>query len=578
MRMTQSNNDDRGREQPPADVPKSRRAELVGIGEWRAEASRNLLIGPDRRLRIEPRMMELLLYLADRPGAVVSREVLLAQLWNGVVVGDDALTQVVVKLRKALGDDPRAPRYIETVPKRGYRLVASIGVPDAPPPAAASAIADGSGRRLRASLIGAGAGVAVLLVLYLSAQSDASRPLQSAVSAAVVADPRPAVPMLAVMPFEVIGDQPAQRYLAEGLAAELALDLSRMSGMNVLRFDPSFERSGAAAGSAEAPVLRVFGAVQRLEDQIAVEVRLVDEANGHELWSERYYRPFGDLFAIRDEIEARIAETLSVRLSAARQMQDAHRYSGSLLAYNAFLQAKSALLTRAEGDNETAKAFYHEAIRLDAAFARAYAGLALAHAADYRNQWVEDGQATLRRAQEMARTAVQIDPELAEAHWVLGYVSAQRREHDQALAHLDSALAARPGYADALALKGGIETYVGAPEASIPLLREALRLKPSASHLYFLLLGRAYFFLGDLKQAEVILREALARNPVNVETHLYLAATLAGLDDREGALWEAEEVHALHPGFTAGAWLATYPMTDLGQTAQLASVLGSLEL
>ncbi len=576
--MTRMDDEDRGQEQPPADGLRSQHAGPVEIGEWQADPSRNLLIAPNRQRRLEPRMMELLLYLAHRPGAVVSREVLLAQLWSGVVVGDDALTQVVVKLRKALGDDSRTPRYIETVPKRGYRMVASIGVPDTPSPVAASPVADGPSRRLRASLIGTLAGVAVLLVLYLSVQPDASGPSQSAGAAAVVADPRPAAPMLAVMPFEVIGDQPAQRYLAEGLATELALDLSRMSGMNVVRLDASSERSGAPAGNGEATVLRVFGAVQRLADRIAVEVRLVDEANGHELWSERYYRPFGDLFAIRDDIEARIAETLSVRISEARQMQDAHRYSGSVLAYNAFLQAKSALLTRAEDGNETAKAFYHEAIRLDAAFARAYAGLALAHAADYRNQWVEDGQAALRRAQEMARTAVQIDPALAEAHWVLGYVSAQRREHDQALAHLDSALAARPGYADALALKGGIQTYVGAPEASIPLLREALRLKPSASHLYFLLLGRAYFFLGDLEQAEINLREALARNPVNVETHLYLAATLAGLDDRDGAVWEVEEARALNPGLTASAWLATYPMTDLGQTAQLASILGSLQL
>ena len=93
----------------------------VRVGDWTVEAALNRLSAPGRSVKLEPKAIEVLLYLAARPGQVATREELLAELWRGVVVGDDALTQVVIKLRKALGDS-----YIETIPKRGYRLVAPV--------------------------------------------------------------------------------------------------------------------------------------------------------------------------------------------------------------------------------------------------------------------------------------------------------------------------------------------------------------------------------------------------------------------------------------------------------------------
>lgn len=229
-------------------------------------------------------------------------------------------------------------------------------------------------------------------------------------------------------------------------------------------------------------------------------------------------------------------------------------------------------------DHETAERFYRQAIRLDSAFTRAYSGLALVHAADYRHQWVDDRKAALRLAEEMAEAAVQIDPKIPEAHWVLAYVSAQLRRHDEALTHLDKALAVSPGFADAIALKGGINTYIGEPAASVSLVRAAMALKPSPGYLYFLALGRAYFFLGDFGQAGVNLRAALARNPASLEAHLYLAAALWNSGDVEGAAWEAEEVRSLEPGFSCRAWIETYPMTDVHQTEALVSALDSVDL
>jgi len=103
---------------------------IVRMGDWEVEAPLNLLRRGEQEVRLEPKVMEVLVFLIGRAGEVVSRDVLLTSVWQGVVVGDDALTQVVIKLRKALGDDARAPLYIETVAKRGYRLVAPILTPN----------------------------------------------------------------------------------------------------------------------------------------------------------------------------------------------------------------------------------------------------------------------------------------------------------------------------------------------------------------------------------------------------------------------------------------------------------------
>ncbi|MGB5732900.1 MAG: winged helix-turn-helix domain-containing protein [Thiohalocapsa sp.] len=565
---------------------------IVRMGDWEVEAPLNLLRRGEQEVRLEPKVMEVLAFLIGRAGEVVSRDVLLTTVWQGVVVGDDALTQVVIKLRKALGDDARAPLYIETVAKRGYRLVAPILTPnpvaDAQPSARLPAGKTDS-PRARAWLWSGIATAAICCMLVVAVvlhrRAEPPPPLVDAVTAVAISaasadatQPQAQLPVVAIMPFDVLGEHPEQRYLARGLASELAMDLSRMSELEVIRVDAAQPSDTAAADDVAAAEFRVFGAVQRTQDQIAAEVQLVEGATGRELWSERYYRPFGDLFAIRDEIETKVAKALSSRLGRAKLERDADRYSRSVAAYDAFLRAKTALLVPTEDANDTAKDLYGQAIRLDAAFARADGGLALIHAADYRNQWAADGDAALGRAQDMAQAAVQIDPQTPEAHWVLGYVSTQRRHHDEALSNLDDALAVAPGFADAYALKGGIKTYIGEPSASIPLLRKAIRLKPTAGYLYFLALGRAYFFLGDFEQARFNLNEAIARNPASLEAHVYLAATLQDSGDGDGAAWEAEEIRTLAPDFSIRTWLYTYPMTDAGQVERLTTAMGSLNL
>jgi predicted Zn-dependent protease len=123
-----------------------------------------------------------------------------------------------------------------------------------------------------------------------------------------------------------------------------------------------------------------------------------------------------------------------------------------------------------------------------------------------------------------------------------------------------------------------VKTFAGQPAESIPLMRTAMRLNPTSGYLYFLVLGRAYFFLGNLEQARLNLEEASKRNPEYLETHVYLAALEAASGGTPSAGWEADQIRALEPAFSAKRWLDNYPMTDNGQKTKLMQALDPLGL
>jgi TolB-like protein/Tfp pilus assembly protein PilF len=487
--------------------------------------------------------------LAGRAGDAVSREALLAEVWPGVVVGDEALTQSIIKLRRALGDDPRAPTYIETISKRGYRLIARVGGSPAPLPTARR------GWEVAASLLAVAALGAAALLWHDKPSGPAfngSTPLT-----------------VTVLPFEAVGPGREDDYLARGIGSDLMTDLSRLPGLQLL---------GAPAGKAPQARYVVSGSVQRDGEGLRVNVRLADSRSGEQLWAQRFERPFGDLLAIQSEISRSVAEHLPATIGEAERRRLARRYTTSPQAYDYFLRGQALFLVRRTRDNQEARALFAKALELDPKFARAYAALAMTYAMDYRYQASPEASAPLRRALELAETARQIDPGIPEVYWALGFVQAQSRRHREALESLNRAIELNPSYADAYALMGGIHTYLGEPAKSIPLLRAALRLNPDGGQLYYLLLGRAYLFEGDAEQALFNLRQAYARNAENLETRIFLAAALAARGERADAEWEAEQIRAIEPGFSARGWLATYPLTSERHRERLLELLASAGL
>lgn len=525
--------------------------------------------------------MELLVFLAQRRGDVVSRDELLSALWPGVVVGDNALTQVVTKLRRALGDTAREPAYIEAIAKRGYRLIAAVGPPgrEEPPPREPAASGPGAppGASSRRRVVAGAAAVALAAAaaLWLARRAGDGEP--PAATAGATASARASrLPTVFVQPIEAIGDE-AGKLIARGLTADLVTDLSKVSGLWVVSGGrPGVATDAGEKSPAQAGRYVLGGTLQSDGKTLRLDVHLADFNAGRQLWSQRFERAVHDLFAVQDELVRSILEQLPIKVSQAETTALAHRYTRNVAAYEYFLRGQTAAQSRRRDQNELARGHYWKAIELDPAFSRAYAGLAMTHALAYQLGW--EDETALGRGMEFARTAQQMSPELPEAHWALAFVETQRRHHDDALGHLQRALRLNPSYADAYALMGGIKTYTGQPTESVALLRTALRLNPDAGSLYFLLLGRALYFTGEVEQARVNLEQTLARNAQNVEARVYLAAVLDQLGDRDGAAWQTQEVRAIEPDFSASRWLATYPMTDGLQRERLAQALRPLGL
>jgi DNA-binding winged helix-turn-helix (wHTH) protein/TolB-like protein len=567
------------------------RGAVLRIGDWRADPGTNELTRNGETVRLEPKSMEVLVYLAERAGQTISRDALLAALWPGMVVGDDALTQAVIKLRKSLQDTARAPRYIETISKRGYRLIASVETGGTareaalePPPIRqdhpAGPVHAPARLRLRAPAISALLALLVAGGIAIVYWQDPGQWLESEVP--LLEDPETrwtALHTITVTPFETVAGDDTETYLARGMAADLTTDLSRLSGLRVISPSPAPEgKSDREAAVKHASRYLISGAVQRAAGALRINVRLIDGESGRQLWAERYDRPYRDLLAVQEEIINHLLQVLPVQLSEAERRRLARRYTGNLEAYDHFLRGKSAFLARQREENEIARQMYRKAIELDPAFARAYAGLALTHADDYRNQWTGDGKQSLATALRLAETALQMDPDIPDVYGVLGYIRAVQHDYRRAIRLHERAIKLDPSYADAYAYIGAAYTLMGQPARTFPFMRTAMRLNPGGGFMYFMVLGRAYLFTGDLEQAKINLREALARNAADLESRVYMAATLVAAGELQEARWEREEIRALEPGFSARQWLQTYLMSDERQKRQLSDLLAKVGL
>ena len=555
--------------------------EALQVGDWTVDPALNQVSAAGKTVRLEPKAMALLAYLAERPGEVVSRDALLAALWPGVVVGDDSLTQAIIKLRKALGDTPESPAYVQTIAKRGYRLVATVTKVQ---PAPESEAVHGPSLKQSIRSHAVGLSVAGFVALLLAAGGvwwllDAREyPLPSPVVAGAEAS-RAAKPAIRIASFEPLGEDPQAVLLARGMTADLVTDLSKVFELSVIAETPRSDQAvDANVEQASAVRYLVSGSVQRIGDQVRLNVNLVDVQTGKQLWSERFDRDVASLFALQDELVPKLLRILPAKVSEAELRRLAQHHTRNLEAYQYYQRGQMALLVRRQEENELAKEMFQRAIALDASFALPYAALAQTYAGDHRNGWTADRTAALERAFDLARTAHAINPDVRETYWVLAFVHLERGQHAQAFGYLETAIRLYPSYADAYALMGGIYAYLGAPAQALPLLRTAIRLRPEAGHLYFLNLGRAYFGQGDLEQARINLEHAILRNPANVEARVYAGAThlLAGRSAE--AEWEAQEIRALQPDFARDAWMSTHPLKDNQTRKKLLDALAALRL
>jgi adenylate cyclase len=531
------------------------------IDDWRVSPPEGLLTRGNEMVRMEPKAMEVLVYFASRPGEVITREQLERDVWHGALVGYDAVTNTVIKLRKALQDNARNPRFIATIPKKGYQLIAPVTYPDDDERAAA--VPDVAGEpeapRGRTSwpvrLIGLAmaALVGVLAIGWVWFWPSAASTTTSAVSAG--STKRVAPPSIVVLPFENLSDDPRQDFLADGITEDIVTDLSRLSNLLVIASDTSLAYKGR-----QVPVEKIGtdlnvgfvlkGSIRRLGDAVRVNAQLVDTATGFNIWAQRYDRKITEVFAVQDEVTHSIVDALAVKVTNQEKRRLAQRTTDSLKAYDFFQEGQRLFKVSTKEANEQAREMYRKAIGLDPDYGRAYGALAVTLAADFRRVWTDAPLETLDRALELAQKGVALDASTPQTYWALGFVHLARNEFDQAERAATQAVSIAPSYADGYGLLALISMHLGQPERAIELNAKGMRLNPYYTFHYLYNLGSAHYMLGDYEAAIRALEKAQARDENAIQVKLFLAASYVKAGRQDDAEWVVDELQMLSPTAT----------------------------
>lgn len=516
--------------------------------------------------------MTVLIFLAQAAGDVISREQLEAAAWEGLVVGYDSLASTIIKLRKAFEDDSKNPRIIETVPKRGYRLIAPVSAITSLTPTEGGSGAESLEEPARdtpaplrteerlaqvlvdyrtKAMIVATALIALVVVVYFGMRpADNSRTLT-----------------VAVLPFKNMSDDPQQQYFSDGMTADLITDLSKLSALSVIARNTVFSYKNddvdvrKVARELGAQYV-IEGSVRKAGNTVRISATLIDAGNGINIWADRFDGALDNVFDLQDKVTSRIVESLEVKLTENERSQIIHKYTSNIEAYDHFLQGWQYFWNMSREGNQIARESYLKAIKIDPDFARAYANLALTYAYEYLNGWSEDQDLTIKKANEYANKAVELDDKLPQVYWALGVIQNYSRQYKDALDTARRALALDPNYADGYGLLATVLNYAGQPKQALAAMDKAMRLNPRYPSVYQFMRGEMYFNNRDYKNAITDLTAALKRNPEAQEPRLWLAAAYVYNGQLDDAKWEIEQQLFADPELTLASFEQAIPLKD----------------
>lgn len=536
------------------------------INGWSLDEKRHCLIKDKNIVRLEPKIIQLLAYLAARAGKPISREQLLEEVWPSTVVSDESLTNAVNKIRKAFGDSRQKPQVIETIPKMGYRFIAAVS---------SEAVATNT-RTTNRGMPWAGTALIILVLvgMYVTkiSQDDGEQevvPAQSYVPPlSTININQKQKPSLVILPFENLSSDPDQAYFVEGLTDDLIEVIARRPDIFIISRESSYFYLGSAQGTEKiARQLQVRyalqGDVRFIADRIRISTKFHDAEASKLLWEETFEGKLDDIFSIQDSLIDKTLDALLDRskdqISGVQQTQRAN----NIEAYDRYLYGRKYFyLYASKIDNNKARELFLKAIEYDPNFANAYAMLAWTHVYEAMNGWSEDREASLERAYVLSEQAIQIQPALPLAYFVRGLVNRERKEYIKAIVDVEKALQYDPNYANAHMLMGTLLYYAGQPEESIQTIRKAMRLNPHHPYNYSFHLGQGLYILRRYQEAIEALESGLETNPSSLRTQVWLVAALAQFGDTDEAAWQVELLLLENPDLSLQKIQHLFPFKD----------------
>src|SRR5262245_9420006 len=516
-------------------------------------------------LRLRPKSFDVLRYLAEHPGRLVTKDELIHAIWPDIHVTDDSLVQCIGDIRQSLGDD--AQRIIKTVPRRGYLFAVEISqMTEIAPPVPADTAASTNPRTRRMSsakwqglillvggLLATAAAGTWAFWDTLRTPSITSLPAIDQVrrTNTVVAQSEPSI---AVLPLQNLSGEAGHDYFSEGITEDIINALARFSSLTVMSRNAVFPYKGKAAKSEDVGhSLRVRylleGSVLRTGERVRVSVQLSDAERGSVLWAGRFNEAVQDLFALRDKIASQVVLALAVKVTKLELERSMAKPTASLEAYDYVLRGRQALRHPVRATNVEARAHFGRAIELDSKYAAAYLGLSETLVSAVSMGWMESPAQALERAEALALKALKLDSAQVRAHVLLGRIHSSFQRYDRAQAELQRAVAINPNDAEVLAGHGSILLWVGQTDTAIAALESARKLNPDLNHLDRFALGLAYYLRKRHDAGIELLERNLSESPTDDYNRVLLAMIYAEQDRREDAARELAAIRRLLPLF-----------------------------
>ena len=519
------------------------------------------------RVRLQPKSFLVLRTLLERPGELVTREELKAQLWaeNTFVEFESSLNVAVRRLREALGDEAQHPVYIETVPRHGYRFVGVIESTNLPQ--ATSHVAEMSLSSYREPIAISPVGIHILASAPRTPPPTAQKVPSGIVSKVMVPSlalvfvaligvfflkqsaarrfAGSTTPSIAVLPFVDSSPGKSQEYFSDGLAEELLNELAKTPRLRVAARTSSFHFKGQdgdlrTVGQKLNVGSVLEGSVSREGNRVRITAELVNVENGFQLWSGSYERNLDDVFAVQDEIARAVAAELKVKLLSGGAPA-VLPHSTNPAAYSDYLQGRYFYERRTKNDLEKATSYFEQAIKLDPGYARAWSGLAWARMSQADSAYGLSFEEGYRLARDAAEKALLLDPSLAEAHAAIGRI---KRTHDWDWAAADAsfqkAIELEPQNALALMGASSLAASLGRFDDAVALGRRAVELDP-LSVIAHVALGLRAYYAGQLDLAVTAYEKALELNPGDPSAHYLLSLVYLARSEPLRAQAEAQQ-------------------------------------
>ena len=541
------------------------------LGDQRIEPARCAILTAEGEIRVEPRVMDVLVLMVRHAGQVVTREEFIKTIWNGTFVTDEVLSRCIYRLRQALGDNPRQPRFIETVSKRGYRLIAPVrntaAVAESLPETADKPQQPTNQQQIipvpkRNALltrkhlywIVPAVAACISLGLYLFRFAGIPQPAEVERAYATRADDAatayPKDPevrnSIAVLPFVNMSDSRENDYFCDGISEELIGLLAKVPYLKVVARTSSFVFKDKGADVRQiAELLGVNnvleGSVRLAGNHIRVSAQLIDASTGYHLWAETFDAQFEDVFTVQEQIAGAIVSALKVSFDTEGGIPgitDRAAPTADMTAYQLYLQGLYHWKRRGESSIRKSIDLFRAAIDRDPAFAYPYQALSTAYLVlpFYSRESRMDAFA---QAESAAMEAMDLDPSLAQAHAVLAFISLKRWDWPAADRRFRLALAAAPNDPTTHQWYSEFLSYVGYIDASVTEALRARELDP-VSPVINDRLGVAYLWSGEYELAAEQFRIAseLGFNRISYDQAYVLLLLRTGQVDTAVGLYE----------------------------------------